>query len=212
MDYSQSQAAVSSRLNPRKKPSQPRSSRTVDAILEGAARILEQRGFEGYTTNDIAARAGVSIGSLYQYFPTRDAVTVALIERESAKLAADVKQALLVPNWHNALRGMIEAAVRHQLQRPSLANLLEFEDARLSRVLARSASATSVHSAIVDFLKRKPDGPVQHPKLVATDLMAITSALTDTAGRRKTVDPARLRRAIERAVLGYLGITAPPSH
>jgi AcrR family transcriptional regulator len=56
------------RLNPRKQPAQPRSSRTVGVILEAAAHILEQQGFEGYTTNSIAERAGVSIGSLYQYY------------------------------------------------------------------------------------------------------------------------------------------------
>lgn len=66
-------------VTPRKAPGQPRSAHTVAAILEGAAQVLEERGLAGYTTNAIAARAGVSIGSLYQYFPTKDAVTVALI-------------------------------------------------------------------------------------------------------------------------------------
>jgi AcrR family transcriptional regulator len=204
MSYSQSRMAIACRLNPRKKPSQSRSSRTVDAILEGAARILEERGFEGYTTNDIAARAGVSIGSLYQYFPTRDAVTIALLERESSKLADEVKRALLAPEWPHALRSMIEAAVRHQLRRPQLAKLLDFEESRLSQVLPSSRSAASVHAAIVEFLKRKPGQPIKNPKLVATDLMAITSALTDAAGRRSTANPLQLRRGIEHAVLGYL--------
>src|ERR1700722_10162709 len=79
-----------SRLEPRKLPVQSRSSETVNAVLEAAARILERHGFEGYTTNAVAERAGVSIGSLYQYFPSKDAVTVALIERETATLLADI--------------------------------------------------------------------------------------------------------------------------
>ncbi|MBR8500820.1 TetR/AcrR family transcriptional regulator, partial [Burkholderia cenocepacia] len=56
-------------LSPRKAPRQRRSVATVDAIVEAAARILERDGFDGYTTNAVAALAGVSIGSLYQYFP-----------------------------------------------------------------------------------------------------------------------------------------------
>jgi AcrR family transcriptional regulator len=56
--------ASSTRLNPRKTPSQARSSDMVGAIVEAAARVLEARGFEGYTTNEVARRAGVSIGSI----------------------------------------------------------------------------------------------------------------------------------------------------
>jgi AcrR family transcriptional regulator len=209
MRYSQSQLASASRLSPRKKPTQSRSAKTVETILEGAARILEQHGFEGYTTNKIAARAGVSIGSLYQYFQTRDAVTIALIARESVARAADVKAALLAPDWHRALRGMIETAVRHQLQRPQLARLLDFEESRLSQVLPSCSSTSSVHKAIVDFLKRKTDPPVKNPNLRASDLMLITRALTDAAGCRKNANPLQVRRDIERAVLGYLGIRTP---
>ena len=62
-------------LNPRKKPGQGRSIATVEAILEAAARILETRGFVGYNTNDIASVAGVSVGSLYQYFPIKAAIS-----------------------------------------------------------------------------------------------------------------------------------------
>jgi AcrR family transcriptional regulator len=209
MRYSQSQLAIASRLSPRKKPSQSRSAKTVDTILEGAARILEQHGFEGYTTNEIATRAGVSIGSLYQYFPTRDAVTIALIERESATRAADVKEALLAPEWHRALSGMIEVAVRHQLQRLQLAKLLDFEESRLSQVLPLSSSTSSVHKAIVDFLKRKSGPPIKNPKWRATGLMLITRTLTDAAGCRKNANPLQVRRDIERAVLGYLGVRMP---
>ena len=75
---------------PRKSPVQARSAATVDAILEAAARILESEGFEGYTTNAIAKRAGVSIGSLYQYFPNKDAVTAALVMADAMQLHDNV--------------------------------------------------------------------------------------------------------------------------
>ena len=61
-------------LIPRKTPRQSRATATRDAIVEAAARILEADGMGGFNTNAIAARAGVSIGSLYQYFPAKDAI------------------------------------------------------------------------------------------------------------------------------------------
>ena len=60
-------------LKPRKTPSQQRAAGTVAAIIEAAAQVLETEGFEGFNTNAIARLAGVSIGSLYQYFPGKDA-------------------------------------------------------------------------------------------------------------------------------------------
>src|ERR1700678_736820 len=97
-------------LKPRKTPGQSRSAVTVAAIIEAAARILETKGFEGYNTNAVAERAGVSIGSLYQYFPNRDAITRALIERETAALLADIIAVESETNGHAALRQLLAAA------------------------------------------------------------------------------------------------------
>lgn len=69
------------RLNPRKQPVQHRSKVTVDAILVAAAQVFEARGYAAGTTNRIAVKAGVSIGTLYQYFPSKEAIAVALLEQ-----------------------------------------------------------------------------------------------------------------------------------
>ena len=69
------------RTTPRKRPSQERSRATVDTILDATARVLIHAGFDGLTTNAVATKAGVSIGSLYQYFPNKEAMVSALIER-----------------------------------------------------------------------------------------------------------------------------------
>jgi AcrR family transcriptional regulator len=68
-------------LRPRKKPTQARSKATVDAILAAAAQVLRAKGYAAATTDRIAERAGVSVGSLYQYFPNKDVILVALAER-----------------------------------------------------------------------------------------------------------------------------------
>ncbi|GAA4638663.1 TetR/AcrR family transcriptional regulator [Actinoallomurus vinaceus] len=72
---------------PRKRPRQLRSQETFTAILDAAAQVFERLGYSGATTNKIAERAGVSIGSLYQYFPNKDALLYALGERHVHQLA-----------------------------------------------------------------------------------------------------------------------------
>lgn len=69
------------RLDPRKQPIQNRSKVTVDVILLAATQVFEAHGYAAGTTNRIALRAGVSIGTLYQYFPSKEAIAVALLER-----------------------------------------------------------------------------------------------------------------------------------
>ena len=68
-------------LNPRKLPTQGRAKVTVDAILQAATHILDKEGLEKANTNHIAEVAGVSVGSLYQYFPGKDAILSSIIER-----------------------------------------------------------------------------------------------------------------------------------
>ena len=71
--------------NPRKSASQQRSRLTVDALLEATARVLMKEGYDRTSTNKIAAVAGVSIGSLYQYFPSKEALVAAVIDRHAAE-------------------------------------------------------------------------------------------------------------------------------
>lgn len=67
--------------NRRRQPTQKRSQDTVNAILEAVIRLLKRRGASAITTNSIAEAAGVSIGSIYQYFPDKRAIFLALHER-----------------------------------------------------------------------------------------------------------------------------------
>ena len=78
----------------RRIPRQARAAETVAAILEGAAQILEAGGLAGFTTNAGAERAGVSIGTLYQYFSDKNEILRAIAERELRKTLANVADAM----------------------------------------------------------------------------------------------------------------------
>ena len=71
---------------PRKQASQERSRATVAALIEATARILVDEGFDKASTNRIAEVAGVSVGSLYQYFPTKEALVLAVIEQHNEEI------------------------------------------------------------------------------------------------------------------------------
>jgi AcrR family transcriptional regulator len=79
---------------PRKQASQERSRATVDALIEATARILVREGFDRTSTNRIAREAGVSVGSLYQYYPGKEALVAAVIERHNRDLTQVVLDAL----------------------------------------------------------------------------------------------------------------------
>lgn len=81
-------------LEPRKIPRQGRSRATVDAILDACAEGLISRGYEALTTNSISERAGVSIGTLYEYFPNRDAVGAALAARAFRRMVRAMRGSL----------------------------------------------------------------------------------------------------------------------
>jgi AcrR family transcriptional regulator len=82
-------------INPRKVASQARSRRTVDILVEATARVLIKEGYDKASTNRIAAVAGVSVGSLYQYFPSKEALVAAVIDRHKHELTQVVRDALI---------------------------------------------------------------------------------------------------------------------
>lgn len=78
----------------RKTPSQARARRTIETILEATAQILAEEGSERLTTNYLARRAGFSVGTIYQYFPNREAIILALIERQRGEVERRVQVVL----------------------------------------------------------------------------------------------------------------------
>ncbi len=110
-------------MKPRKRPQQSRSHETVEAILSAAARILVRDGYAGTSTNRIAEVAGVSIGSLYEYFPNKDAILASLRQRQHDRMHGTMSAALadgLELPLGAAVRKTIEAMVEAHSVDPAL--------------------------------------------------------------------------------------------
>ena len=196
------------RTRPRKQPRQARAQHTVDAIIEASARILEEHGHGGFTTNAVAERAGASIGTLYQYFPDKDALLGALIARETTCLVDEAEAAGVLAAGRQALDALILAAVRHQVRRPRLARLLDSEEARLPLDAGTQFVRTKFIAVLADILTR-PDLPRQPDMSVATaDVAAIMRGMIDSAGERGEAGQEALVERVRRAVLGYLSMPA----
>jgi len=125
------------RTTPRKNPKQERSRATVDAILEATARVLVEVGYERASTNRIARIAGVSIGSLYQYFPGKEALVAALVERHVDRITALLDQAFdrieeLPPR--DAARALVTAVLSAQAVDGDLHRLLIEQIPRVGRL------------------------------------------------------------------------------
>jgi AcrR family transcriptional regulator len=99
------------RTSPRKKPRQQRSQDTVDCILDATARVLCTTGYDRASTNRIALAAGVSVGSLYQYFPSKEALVAGLVERHTAQMTSLVKGKLA-----EVASAPLDVAVRTMIQ------------------------------------------------------------------------------------------------
>jgi AcrR family transcriptional regulator len=193
-------------LKPRKIPQQSRAEQTVAAILEAVARILETKGLEGLNTNLVAQRAGFSIGSLYQYFPGKDALIVALSRRERAVFFAEAEGALSESTGVGALRRLVTASVHQQLRRPTLARLLDFEESRPAIARELAPFITAMSGLIRQILAYEDIPPQPNDEIAADDILVIVRALVDAAGYRGEVDRADLERRVCRAIFGYLGM------
>lgn len=122
---------------PRKVASQERARATVDALVEATARILVKEGFDKASTNHIAEVAGVSIGSLYQYFPSKEALVAAVIERHQHEIMQTVRgelaEAIALP-VEKAVRKLVAVSVRAHRVDPVLHRVLAEQIPRVGKL------------------------------------------------------------------------------
>jgi AcrR family transcriptional regulator len=190
-------------LEARKAPRQARSKETVNVILEASARILEADGLHGFNTNAVAAKAGVSVGSLYQYFPNKDAILLALINSFEDATQEAILQALQSgKGWplKTSLKLFVRALVGMHYRRPKLNRVLEAEEERLGG----GADDFAFRPGLPDLLQ-------EHKNEIATPVsrttervaMAILRAVVDQGLAFGASQPSVERQAM-RAVSAFL--------
>jgi AcrR family transcriptional regulator len=170
---------------PRKSASQERSRLTVNAILEATAHILVKEGYDRASTNKIAERAGVSIGSLYQYFPSKEALIAAVSERHSHEVVQAVRQAsirVVGRPVEEAVRGFVSIAIDAHCVNPRLHRVLAEEIPRLGRLESVETINLEAHSLIRGYLD------IHRNEIASTDLdlaaficVTVVEALTHAA-------------------------------
>ncbi|KIA81134.1 hypothetical protein QR66_06375 [Chromobacterium piscinae] len=193
---------------PRKTPRQNRSRHAVAAILEAAARILASEGYAAFNTNRVAELAGVGIGSLYQYFPNKQALVAALHRRHGEETLAALDAALAASDGRpprEQLAAMVAAALDLHRRELGLHRVLEREwpafdeppasnpqDAALLQRVAVWLQACGLEAGRAEVLLRMAD--------------SLVHGLLLDAG----APPAGLEQLITDALAGFLGLPAQP--
>ena len=165
----------------RKQPRQARSHATIEAILHAAAHILGERGWQGLTTNAVADLAGVSIGSLYQYFPNK----LALIEGVRQRHFDDVL---------GALRAAIEG------EKPARQRITAFVDG----MIAAHARHPATHRVLLEDAPRGAASKPTHEAFEASYLTCYESLIAAVNPHSSGDDRTRRARVLSSALAGAI--------
>jgi AcrR family transcriptional regulator len=192
----------------RRLPTQRRSRQTVEAILDAVVRILKREGIEGVTTNHIAEVAGVSIGSVYQYFPDKRAIFGALHDRHADEIGRLVEVTLVAhaaSSFEDLVRALVEALVEAHASDPELHELLTTEVPHRGGARAFEARLRNAFRLAIEA-RAKTKRPARDHERVLFVLPAMVEALAHGAAVRRPpglTREAATREAV-RAVLAYL--------
>lgn len=199
--------------NPRKEASQERSRATVDALVEATARILVREGFDNASTNHIAEVAGVSVGSLYQYFPGKEALVAAVIERHNREIMQTVRTELAEIATHpleQGVRELVAVAVKAHRVDPKLHRVLAEQIPRVGKLEKMEAFNRNNYALFRDYLERHRD-EIRPLDLELASFVCVTSieALTHNAVLHysKTLSDEAMEALVDegaRLVVGYL--------
>jgi AcrR family transcriptional regulator len=185
----------------------------VEALIEATARILVRDGFERTSTNRVADEAGVSVGSLYQYFPGKDALVVAVIERHNRDVMGVVRAALTQvaeASLEVGTRMLVAAAIDAHRVDPKLHCVLAEQTPRMGALAGVDAFNREAHSLFRGYLESRRDELPGLDLDLATFICVTTiEALTHTAvlHRPEILADGAVDRLVDEAsrlVVGYL--------
>jgi AcrR family transcriptional regulator len=175
--------------SPRKSASQERSRSTVDALLEATTRVLIKEGYDRASTNRIAEVAGVSIGSLYQYFPSKEALVAAVVDRHTQELSEVTRNALVkvaARPIEVAAREFVSVAIDAHRVNPKLHGVLAEQIPRVGRLENIEANVRDGYALVRGYLEAHRDEiDVADLDLAAFVVVTVVEALTHAAVLRR---------------------------
>jgi AcrR family transcriptional regulator len=182
----------------------------VEAILEAAIRVLVARGYEGTTTIAVAERAGVSVGSLYQYFPNKEALVAALAERHSAVLLARVDEVLATLDARDpraAVRALVRVGIEGHRMNPRLHKILAEQVPRVGRLKVAIDTSDTLATKVAAWLKSGGASfSRRDPNAAAFVVVTVVEALTHRVviDRPDMITTSQLEVEATDLVTGYL--------
>jgi AcrR family transcriptional regulator len=200
------------RLAPRKEPTQTRARDTVEAILKAATHAFATHGYAHTTTNLVAERAGVSVGSLYQYFPHKNAILAALHQRHTGPVAEVVAHAVArladpALSLAEGFRGLIEELHRIHDADPELTRVIsemapQVPGLELTLRKREEASAAAVEA----ILRARPDVRAGDRRVMAHVLREATESMTRWLQHELPpgLDRSEAADEVARLLAGYL--------
>jgi AcrR family transcriptional regulator len=168
----------------RKRPRQSRAQATLDAVLEAAAELIAQRGYARTTTNAVAERAGVSIGSLYQYFPNKTAILVSLLERHIHEVQPVIVEGLGVladpaTRFEDALSQLFHRLIEAHSHNPRLQEVLSEEVPHPPSIRRLRQKLEGGYVAqVVEILRSRADVQLASPEVAAHIIVVVSEAVT----------------------------------
>jgi AcrR family transcriptional regulator len=189
---------------PRREPKQARSRELVERILTSAGELFAAHGYPNVTTNHIADQAGVSVGSLYQFFADKDEILTALQDTWTARLGAELDERLRVApdtDIADTIDQVLDLHATLNRQPPGLLGFLLISSAGTEH---GTGVVAAVHDRLVDLLTlRAPSLSRQQMDVVASMLVHITNGLYWVGSAAGANDPA-VRAEVRAALLRYL--------
>ncbi|MEU3628578.1 TetR family transcriptional regulator [Amycolatopsis coloradensis] len=197
------------RIQPRKQPRQVRAELTRQRILAAAAHIFAEYGYAAGTTNRIAERARISIGSLYQYYPNKDAILAELLTRhlDGDRATATLRGYKKSPeSLETIIREFVRAVIDNHLDDPELLRIMIEQAPRSAELMER---VTRVEWEMITDLRELFDA---HPEVRVQDkdtaarLVSSTVEMTvhQLIAAPGSIDTTRLENELVAMITGYL--------
>ncbi len=199
--------ATEKRLRPRKTPRQTRAVDTQARILDAARRVFAKHGYAAGTTNRIADAAGLSVGSLYQYFPNKDSILAALVREHIAEGTRELLAATrdAEADFESLVRRVVTSLVEVHARDRRLHRVLFEESPRPESLRAElrrleESAVALVAARLAAALPTRPD----HELVARIVVTAIESLVHRLVASDLPLDPRRFTEEVTRLVAGYL--------